>query len=95
MAEEKLRMMVTEDIPEMGLQRGDLIRWDLGASEHPFVLLRRRSFDYGALLVGLNEGRIEPIAVTPGASASSERERAEVAADQALRPQLRGLRLLG
>lgn len=95
MPEEKLRMIATEDIPEMGLQRGDLIRWNLTASEHPFVLLRRRSFDYGALLVALNEGRLEPIAVTPGASASSERERAEVAADQALRPQLRGLRLLG
>lgn len=91
MDEVVLRMVATEDIEELGIRRGDLLTWKPGASEHPFVQIRHASFDYGALLVALNTGRLEALvthaASSPGALASAPA--ADAALEQAVRPQLR------
>lgn len=89
-----LRMVAQQDIPELGIEAGDVIRWDRTASEHPFVLARRRSFDYGALLVALNTGALEPVTLTPDASSPPAADPAQAAAS-ALRPHLRLHRRLG
>lgn len=89
-----IHMIAQADIPELEIRKGDVIRWNKGASEHPFVHSRRRSFDYGALLVALNQGTLEPMNLTPG-GASSQAETLVQAAETALRPHLRLHRRLG
>lgn len=89
-----MHMVAERDIPELEIRKGDLIRWARTASEHPFLQTRRRSFDYGALLVALNQGALSPVTVTPG-GASPGAESPAAAAETSLRPLLRLHRRLG
>lgn len=90
-----MRMVVQRDLPQLDLKAGDLITWQPDTSQHPFIVTRRASYDYGALLVALNDGGLEPIEVMPGASPSSAREQADREAAERLRPLLRLHRRLG
>lgn len=91
-----ISLIAREDIPELGIEAGDVIRWNRGTtSAHPFTVHRRRSFDFGALLVAMNESRLEPIAVMRASDASPASEAAAEAVTQELRPLLRLHRRLG
>lgn len=96
MSDALISLIAREDIPELGIEAGDVIRWNkMGASAHPFTLHRRRTFDFGALLVAMNESRLEPISVMRASDSSTASETAEQAVTQELRPRLRLHRRLG
>lgn len=88
-------MVAREDIPELKIKAGDLIRWKRTASEHPFTIHRHRSFDFGALLVALNEGRLEPLISSTPAASSAPAEDVTSAVARELPPRLRLHRRLG
>lgn len=88
-------MIAQEDIPELGIEKGDLIRWRRTASGHPFTIHRAKTFDFGALLVALNEGRLEPLIVTPASSSAAPELSVEEAVGRELPPRLRLHRRLG
>lgn len=94
--EVKLFMVARADMPEVGIQRGDLLRWEPTAGvPEPFVLARRRTFDYGVILVGLDTGQLDPVVLRQGASSSELRRQLQESAAQALRPSLRLHRSMG
>lgn len=66
MSSVKYRLRAQQDIPQLGVKQGDLLTWDHGKTDQPFVIHRRCSLDMGTLLVALNEGILEPFIVTPG-----------------------------
>lgn len=70
MSSVKYRLRAQQDIPHLGVKQGDLLTWDHGKTEKPFVIHRRCSLDMGTLLVALNEGILEPFIVTPGGALS-------------------------
>ena len=58
-------VVARRDIPELGITAGDVLRYDPSDPLHSWTHHRRRSFDPGAILVGLNEGALEQIDIMP------------------------------
>lgn len=70
MAEHRLRMLAMTDLPDLGIKEGDLITFVPGERTHPFLISRNVPLDYGAVLVAMNEGKLEPMVLTHGGASS-------------------------
>lgn len=80
----KYRLRVKTAVPQLNLHEGDLITWDHGSAGQPFVVHRRCDLDMGTLLVALNEGRLDPIILTPADASSPPLPSVEEAAGREL-----------
>lgn len=96
MADAAYWMVAQADLTELGIERGDIVHWDpKQGNPHPFVITRRRSLDYGAILVALDQGVIEPYVLTPGGASAASREGLQTQLARELRPRLRLVRVMG
>mgnify|MGYP001141489888 CR=1 FL=1 len=84
MGKVKYRMRVRADVPTLGLQAGDLVTWHHGEQEPPFTIHRRCDFDMGAVLVALNDGRLDPIILMPGGASRPASPQASLSVEEAV-----------
>jgi hypothetical protein len=56
---------VTEDLPDLGWRKGDLICYAPGDPDLPYSLHRTLAIDPGAILNQLVQGVIEPVDIIP------------------------------
>lgn len=87
-------LVAREDIPALNIRAGDLIRFDASRPDRPWTVARAEAFDYGAVLVALNEGHLDPIDISPCAAVEQLRPAAAAPFDPppASRPALRVIR---
>ncbi len=65
MPDAQFNFVATVAIPELGIERGDLLRYRARGASHHWVILKQRDFDFGAVLCAMNEGQLEPVDIMP------------------------------